>query len=300
MMMKLKKEAMKANKKAFLMMLAGLAGIPAFAQGETDPGFFESLGSMDSSQITLLLILAVVLGLIVLLLVLLIYLMAFLSNVLEKETGGELGLAHWWARFKKKHVSGEEEGESKGQVLEHHSYDGITELDNFMPPWLQYVFVLSIGFGIVYFINYSVLGWGKTQVEEYQEEMYIAQIQAEERQLTAAAAIDETTVVYDRTRESLEEGKSIFDNNCMACHASDGGGGVGPNLTDEYWIHGGSINDVFRVVKYGVPEKGMIPWQDQLSPEQMQYVSSYILTLQGTTPLNPKEPQGERYEPAIV
>ena len=291
---------MKANKKAFLMMLAGLAGIPAFAQGETDPGFFESLGSMDSSQITLLLILAVVLGLIVLLLVLLIYLMAFLSNVLEKETGVELGLAHWWARFKKKHVSGEEEGESKGQVLEHHSYDGITELDNFMPPWLQYVFVLSIGFGIVYFINYSVLGWGKTQVEEYQEEMYIAQIQAEERQLTAAAAIDETTVVYDRTRESLEEGKSIFDNNCMACHASDGGGGVGPNLTDEYWIHGGSINDVFRVVKYGVPEKGMIPWQDQLSPEQMQYVSSYILTLQGTTPLNPKEPQGERYEPAIV
>jgi len=288
---------MKANKKTFLMMLALLAGVPAFAQGD-GPGFFESLISMDSSQITLLSILAVVLGLVVLLLVLLIYLMAFLSSVLGKEAGVDLGLGGWWSRFKKKHVSGEE-GVDKGKVLEHHSYDGITELDNFMPPWLQYVFVLSIGFGIVYFINYSVLGWGKTQVEEYQDELYLAQIQAEERQLTAAAAIDETTVVYDRTRESLEEGKSIFDNNCMACHASDGGGGVGPNLTDEYWIHGGSINDVFRVVKYGVPEKGMIPWQDQLSPEQMQYVSSYILTLQGTTPLNPKEPQGEKYEPAV-
>jgi len=290
---------MKKSKSIFLMMMALLAGVPAFAQGD-NPGFFESLGSMDSSQITLLTILAVVLGLIVLLLVLLIYLMAFLSTVLGREAGVELGLGHWWSRFKKKHVSGEEEGEVKGKVLEHHSYDGITELDNFMPPWLQYVFVLSIGFGIVYFINYSVLGWGKTQVEEYQDELYMAQIQAEERKLTAAAAIDETTVVYDRTRESLDEGKSIFDNNCMACHASDGGGGVGPNLTDEYWIHGGSINDVFRVVKYGVPEKGMIPWQDQLSPEQMQYVSSYILTLQGTTPLNPKEPQGERYEPAVV
>src|SRR5690606_20244894 len=209
-------------------------GIPAFAQGETDPGFFEPLGSMDSSQITLLLILAVVLGLIVLLLVLLIYLMAFLSNVLEKEAGVELGLAHWWARFKKKHVSGEEEGEVKGEVLEHHSYDGITELDNFMPPWLQYVFFLSIGFGIVYFINYSVLGWGKTQMEEYQDELLIAEAQAEERKLTEIASIDETNVQYDRTRASLDAGKSIFDNNCMACHGSDGGGGVGPNLTDEY------------------------------------------------------------------
>lgn len=287
---------MKKNKSIFLMIVAGLVGFPALAQD----GGSSFLPSIGGGEFTLVVILAVVLGLIVLLMFLLVYLMAFLANVLGKEAGIELGMGHWWSRFKKKHVSGEEEGETKGQVIEHHSYDGITELDNFMPPWLQYVFVLSIGFGIVYFINYSVLGWGKTQLEEYQDELYIAQIQAEERQLTAVSMIDETTVVYDRTRESLEEGKSIFDNNCMACHATDGGGGVGPNLTDEYWIHGGSINDVFRVVKYGVPEKGMIPWQDQLSPEQMQYVSSYILTLQGTTPLNPKEPQGERYEPAVV
>ena len=287
---------MRKNKRIFLMIMAGLAGFPALAQ-DSGSSFLPSMGS---GELTLLIILAVVLGLIVLLLLLLVYLMTFLSNVLGKEAGIDLGVGHWWSRFKKKHVSGEEEGEVKGKVLEHHSYDGITELDNFMPPWLQYVFVLSIGFGIVYFINYSVLGWGKTQVEEYQDELFVAQIQAEERKLTAVAGIDETTVVYDRTREALDEGKSIYDNNCMACHASDGGGGVGPNLTDEYWLHGGSINDVFRVVKYGVPEKGMIPWQDQLSPEQMQYVSSYILTLQGTTPLNPKEPQGEKYEPAVV
>ncbi|HLT08636.1 MAG TPA: cbb3-type cytochrome c oxidase N-terminal domain-containing protein [Cyclobacteriaceae bacterium] len=290
---------MKTSKSAFLMVLAGLVAVPAFAQGE-DPGFFGSLATMDSSQLTLLFIVAVVLGLIVLLLILLIYLMAFLSAALGKEAGVELGWGQWWTSFKKKHVSGETEGESKGKVLEHHSYDGITELDNFMPPWLQYVFFLSIGFGIVYFINYTVLGWGKTQMEEYQEELYVAQIQAEARKVSEVADIDENTVVYDRTTESLNAGKSIFDNNCMACHASDGGGGVGPNLTDEYWLHGGSINDVFRVIKYGVPEKGMIPWQDQLSPEQMQYVASYVLTLQGTTPANPKEPQGEKYEPAIV
>src|SRR5690554_2757298 len=235
MMMKLKAQIMKKSKNAFLTMMALLAGVPAFAQ-EADPGLFQSLGNMDSSQMTLLVISAVVLGLIVLLLVLLIYLMSFLSTVLGREAGLELGAGHWWSRFKKKHVSGEEEGEVKGKVLEHHSYDGITELDNFMRPWLQYVFVLSIGFGIVYFINYSVLGWGKTQIEEYQDELFVAQAQAEERKLTEVAGIDETNVAYDRTRESLEAGKSIYDNNCMACHASDGGGGVGPNLTDEYWL----------------------------------------------------------------
>src|SRR5690606_36521648 len=107
---KLKPKIMKKSKSIFLMMMALLAGVPAFAQGD-NPGFFESLGSMDSSQITSLTILAVVLGLIVLLLVLLIYLMAFLSTVLGREAGVELGLGHWWSRFKKKHVSGEEEGE---------------------------------------------------------------------------------------------------------------------------------------------------------------------------------------------
>ena len=103
----------------------------------------------------------------------------------------------------------------------------------------------------------------------------------------------------DTSTPALEAGEELFTGNCAACHAMDGGGGVGPNLTDEYWLHGGDIKSVFTVVKYGVVEKGMIPWQDQLSPEQMQQVSSYILSLQGTSPANPKAPQGEKYEPTI-
>lgn len=288
---------MKKSKTIFLTFIALLACIPAFAQ-ENGSGLMDSLGNMEGSQLTLLIVLGVVLGLVILLFFLLIYLMSFLSVILSKKSGVELGTLHWWSRFKKK-TDVVEEGEVTGNVLEGHSYDGITELDNFMPPWLQYVFVLCIGFGIIYFINYSVLGWGKTQLEEYQDELFIAEAQAEERKETAVVTIDESNVEYDRTREALDAGKTVYDTNCVACHATDGGGGVGPNLADEYWIHGGSISDVFKVVKYGVVEKGMIPWQDQLSPEQMQFVSSYVLTLNGTTPLNPKEPQGEKYEPAI-
>ena len=76
------------------------------------------------------------------------------------------------------------------------------------------------------------------------------------------------------------------------CHGQKGEGLVGPNFADEYWIHGGGIKNVFKVIKYGVPDKGMIAWQAQLKPADMQKVGSYILTLQGTNPPNPKAPQG--------
>ena len=303
MMKKLQPRIMKKNSTVILIFLALMAFVPAYAQ-ENEAGWFQAVERMESGQFGLLVVLAVVLGLILLLLGLMVYLMSFLSSVLEAvnaKRGIEPAPVSWWARFKRKHVTGEEEtgASSEGKVLEEHSYDGIVELDNFMPPWLQYVFFLSIGFGIVYFINFSVLGWGQTQMEEYEHELVLAEAVAEERKLTEVATIDETNVAFDKTEEALNAGESIFSNNCVACHASDGGGGVGPNLTDEYWLHGGSIADVFKVVKYGVPEKGMIPWQDQLSPVQIQQVSSYILTMTGNTPLNPKEPQGEKYEPAI-
>ncbi|MEX0883718.1 MAG: c-type cytochrome, partial [Cyclobacteriaceae bacterium] len=175
----------------------------------------------------------------------------------------------------------------------------IVELDNFMPPWLKYVFYMSIAFAVIYFVNYSVLGIGETQYEEYEEELALAAEEAELFKASGATTIDETNVEFDKSGPAIEAGKELYETNCAACHALDGGGGVGPNFTDQYWIHGGSINDVFSVVKYGVVEKGMIPWQDQLSPEQMQQVSSYILTMQGSTPANPKAPQGELYEEEI-
>lgn len=283
--------------KNILTLLFAFVGLSVansvFAQA-VESSSYEKLMNMDGNQLSLLVIMLVILGIIILLLILIIYLMSFISAVFKKEDPAMAEEPSWWESFKEKFITGDVEEEAvEKKEMSDHSYDGITELDNFMPPWLQYVFLITAIFGIGYFINYSVLGYGKTGVEEYEEELRIEAVLAEERKANAAAGIDETTVVFDESANSLASGKAIFEGNCAACHATDGGGGVGPNLTDDYWLHGSSINEIFSVIKYGVVSKGMIPWQDQLSPEEIQNVSSYIITLNGTSPANPKAPQGE-------
>lgn len=291
---------MKKFKSLFLLLVGMFSALPTFAQ-TSESTWFANLQNMDSTQLTLLVILGVVLGVIVLLLVLMIYLMTFMSAVFRKENPEMANQPSWWDEFKIKYVTGKMKpvgSKEEKALMKEHSFDGIVELDNHMPPWLVNVFYLTIGFAVIYFTYFTVLGLGKTQLEEYAEEQRIAAIQIEEYKALAVSSIDETSVVFDETPAAIAAGQSIYSTNCVACHAQDGGGGVGSNLTDEYWKHGGSINDIFKVIKYGVPEKGMIPWQDQLSPEQMQQVASFIKTLQGTTPANPKAAEGEKYVPA--
>jgi len=269
------------------------------AQTESDAAQ-SAWQTMDSNQLTLLVILGVVLGVILLLLILMIYLMSFMATVLKKENPSLADESSWWESFKERFVTGKVDeafgSDEKAKMMTDHSYDGISELDNFMPPWLQYVFLGTVAFGIGYFVYYTVLGTGLTGVEEYQEELRLEAIASEIRQANNLASIDENSVIFDEEAGALAAGKTVFEGNCAACHAADGGGGVGPNLTDAYWLHGGGIADVFKVVKYGVIEKGMVPWEDQLSPVEIQNVSSYILTLGGTSPANPKDPQGDLYE----
>ncbi len=288
---------MKTNKLlSTILLFGGLTG-PVLAQS-SEIQWVGDLSRMSSTEVMLLAIVGIILVLIIALLGLLAYLVSYLKNTLQP-TPAE-GQLDWWGQFKERHITGRMKPvEKEKDIMLDHSYDGIVELDNFMPPWLKYMFYGTILFAVVYVFNYSILGLGKTQIEEYEEELRIAAVRAEERMALAEAEIDETTVQFDASGPSINAGQSLYDANCAACHARDGGGGVGPNLTDNYWIHGGSISDIFTVVKYGVIEKGMIPWEDQLSPLEMQQVSSYVMTLVGTTPANPKEPQGELYEPAI-
>ncbi len=182
------------------------------------------------------------------------------------------------------------------EVATSHEYDGIRELDNRLPPWWLYGFYISIVFGVIYLINYEVLGTGMNQDEEFQAQM----IQAEEDVKIYLASlgdlIDENNVTLATESADISAGKAIYEANCSVCHAADGGGGVGPNFTDKYWLHGGDMPSIFTTIKYGVPSKGMIAWEAQLSPKKMQQVASYIFTLQGTTPANPKEPQGDVFE----
>lgn len=180
-------------------------------------------------------------------------------------------------------------------ILLDHDYDGIKELDNNLPPWWKYGFYITILFAFFYLMVYHVSGVGKLQGDEYKEELLLAQKQKEERMKASADNVNEDNVVALTDAELLGKGKESFQKLCVACHRPDGGGQVGPNLTDEYWIHGGGIKNIFKTITYGVPDKGMISWQSQLSPKQIQQVSSYVLSLKGTNPAGAKEPQGDKW-----
>ena len=187
--------------------------------------------------------------------------------------------------------------EQENDILLDHEYDGIMELDNKLPPWWLYMFYASIVFAFVY-IGYYQLSGGHGQYDEYNSEMAIAAQEKEAMLANSANNVDENTATLLADATSINNGKKTFETLCVACHAKSGGSsqnplGVGPNLTDEYWIHGGGVKNIFKTVKYGVPAKGMISWEAQLSPVQMQEVASYIISLEGTNPENAREPQGE-------
>jgi len=185
--------------------------------------------------------------------------------------------------------------EKEHEIMFEHEIDGIRELDNKVPPWFSWLFYVTIIFAVYYMLDYHVLETGKLMHEEYSEEMNLASLEME-RLKKSGALLNEDNVTELTEAAALESGKTIYNNNCIACHSADGGGLVGPNLTDDYWIHGGGIKNIFKVVKYGVPEKGMISWQTQLNSNQIQEVSSFIISLHGKTPAAPKAPEGEKWE----
>ena len=177
-----------------------------------------------------------------------------------------------------------------------HEYDGIYELDNNLPPWWKAMFYATIVFGVAYLLHFHLFDTGDLQGVEYEKEMAAAQAEIDAYLATSANNIDETNVTLLEDETRLASGQELFVQKCSPCHGQAGEGGVGPNLTDVYWLHGGDVKDIFKTIKYGVPAKGMIPWQSQLTPVQMQDLSSYIITLEGTNPPNGKEPEGEPYD----
>jgi cytochrome c oxidase cbb3-type subunit 3 len=177
-----------------------------------------------------------------------------------------------------------------------HNYDGIRELDNRLPPWWLYGFYLCIIFAGVYLYRYHVAHSAPLSAEELSISLEKAAIDKEEYLKKSANNVDENTVTYLSSPTDHEAAQKIFSTICAACHLPDGGGSVGPNLTDAYWIHGGGIKDIFKTLKYGWPEKGMKSWKDDYSPLQLAQLASYVKSLQGTKPAKPKEPQGVLYE----
>jgi cytochrome c oxidase cbb3-type subunit 3 len=185
--------------------------------------------------------------------------------------------------------------EKEEDIMLDHNYDGIRELDNNLPPWWKYGFYVTIVFAVVYLIHFHVINTGKLQLGEYEDQLTEAKLQLAEYKKKAANLIDENNATLLTDGVSLASGKSIFLDNCAACHGRAGEGGVGPNLTDDYWLHEGGIRNIFKTIKYGWPEKGMKSWQQDLGAKQIHEVASYIRSLRGTNPANPKEKQGELY-----
>lgn len=182
-----------------------------------------------------------------------------------------------------------------------HAYDGIYELDNPTPPWFNFLFYGTILIAIVYMIKYHVLEDGMVQENEYQAELAMWETKLASFKENDVASINESNVTLVTDPAKLESAATIFQSKCAACHGELGEGKTGPNLTDEYWLHGGELSQVFTTITNGVPLKGMISWKGILKPEQVQDMASYILSLKGTVPAGQgKEPQGDKMEAAPV
>jgi len=209
-----------------------------------------------------------------------------------------------------------------------HDYDGIKELDNDLPRWWLYLFWFTIVWGILYMLYFHVLGIGYGSADEYRREMdpnYVRhsasdtkvlgllpeyhsplfsiqgdatpwrEAQGEESQPFVEVSRESDTTSYAALTDpaDIEQGRMVFTRNCVQCHGHQGEGGIGPNLTDDYWLHGAGMTKVVKSIKYGYPAKGMISWRGFLKDDQILRVATFVLTLRGSNPPNGKAPQGE-------
>jgi cytochrome c oxidase cbb3-type subunit 3 len=214
------------------------------------------------------------------------------KKLVDEVTSVSIKDSEWFKKMMKA-LTKSEPIENEANLLLDHDYDGIKELDNNLPPWWIYLFYICIGFAAVYLIRFEVMG-GDNQEMELQKEMAQAQIEVEEYLKNAPDLMDEKSVTLLTDAAALDKGKAIFTENCVACHRADGGGQIGPNLTDPNWILGGGIKNVFHTITNGGRDgKGMVAWKETLKPKEIQMVASYVLSLQGSNPKDPKAPDGE-------
>jgi len=195
----------------------------------------------------------------------------------------------WWSRFNRfKPV------EHEADIDLGHDYDGIRELDNRLPPWWLYGFYLTIIAGGIYLWRYHVSHSAPSSIQEYEKAVATADAEIKEYLKKKGESVDENTVTFLKEQHELNEGKAIFTKSCVACHKETGAGDVGPNLTDDYWMHGGDIKSIFKTIRYGI--NAMPQWQNAYSNKEIAEVASYVKSLNGTNPPNAKAPQGELFK----
>jgi cytochrome c oxidase cbb3-type subunit 3 len=222
----------------------------------------------------------------------------------SRERALKLGIAYepelsWWDKFTQR-MNRSVPVQQEAEIDLGHSYDGIRELDNHLPPWWKWLFYTTIGWAAVYIVVFHLSDTLPLSTEEYQQELAHAEEQAQRLKASQPqAAIDENALEFTHDAAIIDAGQKLFtDFNCGSCHRADGGGNsIGPNLTDIYWLHGGSVKHVFTSIKNGYVDKGMPAWGKSMSPQQVRDVAFFVMSLQGTNPADAKAPQGEPFKP---
>lgn len=296
----------KATTIAILLGIASLTAFPSFAQeaevAEAAANTFSMgptmIGGISATSFYVLFgIILLELAAIFMILFTMRSLLNPSSNRKKVEASTEKGkkrtVNQKYAWFEKLNNTKSIDSDSEAEIDLGHDYDGIRELDNPTPPWWKWGFRLSVVFGFVYMWVYFVSGTAPLQLEELAIANEKAEIAKAKYLANSANNIDENTVTILTDASDLSAGQSLYINNCAACHLDDGGGMIGPNLADKYWLHGGKINDIFKSIKYGIPGTGMKAWENDFSPKQIAQISSFVHSLQGTTPKTAKEPEGE-------
>jgi cytochrome c oxidase cbb3-type subunit 3 len=280
-----------------MMLVAGVS----FAQDATAPAttsFWDD--PFKDPLLPFYLVIAFVFFVTLLVVVVAIQMIRVLNVFIRKaaeERAAQLGIPYapepsLWRRFWDK-INGYRPMEKEAEIMLDHNYDGITELDNHLPPWWKWLFYGTIAWSVVYMVVYHISNTLPLMDQEYQNEVTLAQEQkAKYLASQPALTIDENALKFENDAAIIQAGKKVFATNCTSCHNAEGQGSIGPNLTDEYWLHGGGVREIYTTIKNGVPEKGMISWATTLSPQQMRDVTFYIMSIKGTNPPNPKAPQG--------
>lgn len=293
----------KENKlKTVLALIALTSLLPMLASAQTADATTTVTASWYSpGNLMFLLMIGVYVTLLIIVLWLSTYFMKMVRELYaqEKVKAEEEKKISWWDRILDSFNASVPLSKEKDIMLDH-DYDGIKELDNSLPPWWLYGFYATIIFAVCYLFYYHMGGPGLSSTEAYAEEVRIANDQIAAMNKSVETTVDESNVTLLTDEASLKDAKSVYSTVCFTCHGPEGQGGAGPNLTDKYWIHGGDINSIYKTIKTGVADKGMPQWGATYKPADIQKLASFVMSLQGTNPANPKDPQGTIYEPATV
>ena len=263
-----------------------MSALPALVFGQSGGNFVETYFAE--------VVLSIALGVALVALLLLVVTLQAVSVFRKTEEGEKEVKATWFSKWWES-INSFKPIEQETVVLTSHEYDGIRELDNNLPPWWKGMFYATIVFGVIYLVNFHIIGTGQTQAEEYETEMAVAakEVADYKASLLAMEGPSEEPVTGP---EAIAAGQKVYQKFCSACHGAQGQGGIGPNFADQYWIHGGSMTDIITTIEEGVPTKGMISWKIQLSGAEIQQVAAFIYDLEGTDPDGQKEPQGDLFE----